>query len=338
MDLSICVTVKNRSRVQVEDRELQLFPNCVCSIVEAVGSRMSCELIVTDFGSDDWPLQEWLPQAAHPIPVKIIHVDGPFSRGQGLNIAAEAAESEFLLFADTDLLLGTEVFTAGIKNLKENKACFPVLFYYNDLSHTDGWWNYYSLGNCFVTKKMFYDAGRWPEYKTWGKEDDHFFERVSQLTEVVRETVGGFRHQWHPDDLIWKNRYAEKADEIAHEIREVIIAKEEIVSVIPEGASFIIIDEARFGGSDCVAGRREFQFPEVNGEYGGLPGNSEEAIQEFKRLYSKGASYLVFAWMAFWWLDHYSDFGQYLKTRFHRILENDRLIVFDLRLINGDVV
>ncbi len=36
--LSICVTVKNRSRVMVDGRELKLFPNCVESIVSSVAA------------------------------------------------------------------------------------------------------------------------------------------------------------------------------------------------------------------------------------------------------------------------------------------------------------
>ena len=331
MNLSICVTVKNRSRTDVNGEELLLFPKCVQSIVEAVGPGISCELIVADWHSDDWPLNEWIHEYAHPIPVNILQLEGGFSRGLGLNLAANAAKSDFLLFADTDLLLGSEVIDSGLTFLLENKAYFPILYYFNDTTHTDGWWNHYSYGNCFVTKKMFNEAGQWPEYKTWGKEDDHFFENVGKVAEVVREQSGGFFHQWHPDDLIWKNRFAEKAEEIADEIRNVEIAKEEIKAIVPEGEKFIMVDEARFGGSDCVEGRKEFQFPEVNGEYGGAPENSEVAIKEFEKCYAAGAGYIVFTWMAFWWLEHYSEFADYLTQRFKCVFDNDRIKIFDLR-------
>ena len=62
--LSICTTVKNRSRVHVEGRELLLFPNCVETIVRARGGVADgLELVVTDWESDDWPLAEWLEDA-----------------------------------------------------------------------------------------------------------------------------------------------------------------------------------------------------------------------------------------------------------------------------------
>src|SRR5215510_8347818 len=101
--LSICTTIKNRSRVTVEGRELLLFPRCVESIRASVGRELPCELVVADWGSDDWPLDEWLPGAASPIPVRIIQLDGTFSRGRGLNAAARAARGDLYFFADSDV-------------------------------------------------------------------------------------------------------------------------------------------------------------------------------------------------------------------------------------------
>src|SRR5687767_14974007 len=77
--ISICIAIKNRSRVVLEDRELRLFPNCVASIVESVNASSSFELIVADWDSDDWPLSEWLADAASPIPVRIVRMTGGFS-------------------------------------------------------------------------------------------------------------------------------------------------------------------------------------------------------------------------------------------------------------------
>ena len=73
--LSICVTVKNRSRVMVDGRELKLFPNCVQSIVSSVPRDLPCELVVADWQSDDWPLDDWLRAPLVPCPL-------PSSRSQ----------------------------------------------------------------------------------------------------------------------------------------------------------------------------------------------------------------------------------------------------------------
>jgi hypothetical protein len=40
---------------------------------------------------------------------------------------------------------------------------------------------------------------------------------------------------------------------------------------------------------------------------------------------------MVFAWPAFWWLDVYQKFHHYLRSNFAPLLENERLVVFDLR-------
>jgi hypothetical protein len=44
-----------------------------------------------------------------------------------------------------------------------------------------------------------------------------------------------------------------------------------------------------------------------------------------------GAGFIVFAWPAFWWLDHYAGLHRHLRAHFRCVLENDRLVVFDLR-------
>ena len=77
--LSLCTTIKNRSRVRAGDRDLLLFPNAVRSLTQSIGPDVACELVVADWGSDDWPLAEWLEQAAAPIPVRLVAAAGPSS-------------------------------------------------------------------------------------------------------------------------------------------------------------------------------------------------------------------------------------------------------------------
>jgi hypothetical protein len=43
-----------------------------------------------------------------------------------------------------------------------------------------------------------------------------------------------------------------------------------------------------------------------------------------------GASFIVFASPAQWWLEYYSELHRYLRTRFSCVLENERLQVFRL--------
>jgi hypothetical protein len=107
-------------------------------------------------------------------------------------------------------------------------------------------------------------------------------------------------------------------------------ATKDIDSLIPVEATIILVDDAAFG-TEAFAGRRTRPFVEREGAYWGPPPDGGTAIQELERMRHSGASYLVVAWPAFWWLDYYIRFHDYLRTRFRCVLENDRLVVFDLR-------
>lgn len=115
-------------------------------------------------------------------------------------------------------------------------------------------------------------------------------------------------------------------------LRRVRLTLDEVLSVIPAGDSFILIDEDQWETSDVIAGRRRIPFLEHDGRYWGPPADGEQAVREFERLRAAGADYMVVAWPGFWWLDHYRALRDCLnQTR--RILENDRLIIFDLRML-----
>ncbi len=107
--------------------------------------------------------------------------------------------------------------------------------------------------------------------------------------------------------------------------------KQTIVGLVPRSDSFILVDEERLGMGDSVSGRRRVPFLERNGEYWGIPTDDEHAIREIERLRRGGASFIVFSWLTFWWLDHYSGMCRHLYMNSRCVLEDDRLLVFDLR-------
>lgn len=139
--ISICITVKNRSRVRVGDRELLLFPNCVRSIVDATADDDDVELVVADWQSDDWPLDQWLREAT-PLAVRVVQLEGGFSRGRGLNEAARKARGDILFFTDADCLLCPLVIEKGREHVGTGRAFFPVLFSFDGPDHHEGWWRH----------------------------------------------------------------------------------------------------------------------------------------------------------------------------------------------------
>ncbi|MBK5269384.1 MAG: glycosyltransferase family 2 protein [Bacteroidia bacterium] len=113
-----------------------------------------------------------------------------------------------------------------------------------------------------------------------------------------------------------------------HQIHE---ALHEIISVIPIWNSFILIDGNSLRISDTIEGRYRIPFMEKNGQYCGEPADDESAIKEIDRQRENGVSFVVFAWPAFWYMDHYFKLNDYLRTQYKCVLESERLVVFDLQ-------
>jgi SAM-dependent methyltransferase len=113
-------------------------------------------------------------------------------------------------------------------------------------------------------------------------------------------------------------------------VERLYLAARDITGVIPEEDAFILLDDENFG-SLLTAGRRTIPFVEREGRCAGPPPNDETAIQEVERLRRSGANFLVFAWPAFWWLDYYKVFHDYLISNFRCVLRNDRVVAFNLK-------
>jgi glycosyltransferase involved in cell wall biosynthesis len=107
------------------------------------------------------------------------------------------------------------------------------------------------------------------------------------------------------------------------------ITKHEIAELIPAGSSLVLVDESQWGPRP-LSGRHAIPFLERNGVYWGRPPNDETAISELERLRQMGASFVVFGWPAFWWLDYYVTFTEYLNSKFRCVKKNSRFVAFDL--------
>jgi predicted O-methyltransferase YrrM len=99
--------------------------------------------------------------------------------------------------------------------------------------------------------------------------------------------------------------------------------------IIPVGQSFLFVDNEEI--RTALAGFAGIPFPERDGAWAGPPANDAAAIEELDRQRRAGASFIVFAWPAFWWLEHYAKFHRFLRWGFPCILRNEHLIAFDLR-------
>jgi hypothetical protein len=108
------------------------------------------------------------------------------------------------------------------------------------------------------------------------------------------------------------------------------LADQELETAISPESPFILVGEQ--GSPTLVT-----QDPHVpvllksDEQYAGPPANDETAIREVEQLRQAGARFLVVTWPAFWWLDCYAGLQQHLRSRFRCLVENERLVVFDLR-------
>jgi SAM-dependent methyltransferase len=116
-------------------------------------------------------------------------------------------------------------------------------------------------------------------------------------------------------DMVWRN---------------VNLITPQILTLVPVEDTFILVDQDVFR-NELVIERRVLPFTERDGQYWGPPADDISAIQELERLRRSGANFMVFAWPAFWWLDHYSGLNRYLRSKFQCRLESELVVVFDLR-------
>jgi len=102
--------------------------------------------------------------------------------------------------------------------------------------------------------------------------------------------------------------------------------------LVPPTATVMVVskgDDRLLDLGGCTA----WHFPQTeNGIYLGYhPADSDSAMQYLESLRAKGGDYLLFPRTAFWWLDHYAGFDEWLKARYPRIWENQDCILFDVQ-------
>ena len=192
---------------------------------------------------------------------------------------------------------------------------------------------------------------QWPEY--WTK---YFQEKKYQVIDCIRKRI------WQNENVEWwyaqnillfvKSAHLETNPLLKRELehtrtsqlslihpgnylrvfwmQRIHLARQDIAALIPPDEIFILVDQGQFG-SEVSTGYRAIPFLERDGNYWGPPPDDATAIRELERLRGSGAHFMVFGWPAFWWLDYYSSLYRYVRSEFRCLINNDRLIIYDLR-------
>lgn len=119
----------------------------------------------------------------------------------------------------------------------------------------------------------------------------------------------------------WKNKYW---------YYKLYHAIEAIKIIIPQDGTVILADDGQWETTGEIAGRKSIPFTERDGKYWGPPPDNASAIKEIEYQRKGGATSIIFAWSAFWYLDYYSDMNNYLKSRYKCSIHTDHIIGFSL--------
>ena len=158
---------------------------------------------------------------------------------------------------------------------------------------------------------------------------------IAYLLQSARAENSSYR-QWLAERLLHLSmRRSELTSELVPDLNlswaeRLQIAKQEIATLIPAGESFILVEENQWG-CEVLPSHHTLPFIERDGQYLGAPPDDKTAIGELERMRQAGASFMVIGWPAFWYLDYYSELRDYLSSKFRCVLNNSRIIVFDLR-------
>lgn len=199
--ISFCFSLKDRLEWNIGVEILPLFKNCILTLKNCLESLsvQDYEICISswDEKEDYEALENFLYLNFNTEKIKVKNfTQEEFSRGKGRNRSFQLSTGNFIFFFDADMIfLRDKVIKDGLKSLKNNKAYFPICYsFYEDGTAN---WRPYGYGNCGVKREMMNDVN-WLDKKTWGAEDDKFFDDLKSKYGVVRKNVEGFCHQWHP--------------------------------------------------------------------------------------------------------------------------------------------
>jgi GT2 family glycosyltransferase len=113
---------------------------------------------------------------------------------------------------------------------------------------------------------------------------------------------------------------------------ELLQLRQHLRDVLPPGARVAVVSR----GDDALldlGGPAAHHFPQTpDGHYAGHhPADSSEAIRHLEELRGRGTEYLLFPRTSLWWLEHYTEFNQYLHEHCRAVLRDEQTgVMFSL--------
>lgn len=243
MHVGICIAIKNRSYLVVEQEDtertyehvkdqiqltpsnhieppevledgrvaLMPLPNLLRSLTRIKKPEDTWTVVISDFGSTDVNVSQVCEQLlGDAIPYVVNTIEGSFNRGGGLDKAAETARDrgcDTLFFCDADMFFTHRyVFDEAQRELPKGRVYFPICFSYIVPSHEYGYWREAGYGMVFLRTADYFQSERWKQNRSWGWEDQLLHEHFKNKADILRMRAPGFYHQWHPNSMEFKTQ------------------------------------------------------------------------------------------------------------------------------------
>lgn len=101
--------------------------------------------------------------------------------------------------------------------------------------------------------------------------------------------------------------------------------------VLPGGATVLVVNR---GDEELLhlGARRCWHFPRTDsGHYAGHhPADSAAAIQHLEKLRRIGAQFFLLPRTAYWWLDHFAEFREHLRSNYRLVHDGNECAIFDI--------
>lgn len=135
---------------------------------------------------------------------------------------------------------------------------------------------------------------------------------------LTKQGVSVAPAQWRQRNFnyLWPNR--------------LLLALEDIESVISPGEKLALVDQDEWGMRDPVPERTVVPFIERDGQYWGPPSDDAEAIRELNRQHKQGVRFFAIWWTCFWWMEAYPQFAEHLACQHSCLVNNERIRIFQL--------
>lgn len=158
-------------------------------------------------------------------------------------------------------------------------------------------------------------------------------ELAAAIAEIEATLFGSAPPAGGPARPVQTTTQSAIAEKHSNYLQLVARVRQVVRQAVPPGATIAVVSK---GDEQLLKleGLQTWHFPRRDdGVYAGHhPADSAAAIAHLEKLRDKGADYFLLPQTAFWWLDHYREFGDHLGTRCRLVVrQEDACIIYALR-------